>query len=481
MPFDLAKFAGIRVLVIGDLMIDEYLWGKVERISPEAPVPVVAVASESETLGGAGNVINNLVALGAKVSAVGTVGNDAAGKRLLDRFARMGVDSAGVVAVDDRPTICKTRVIAAHQQVVRIDREHIGPLAPSVQAALASAVRQGLPAVDLVLISDYGKGVVTAALVADLVAAAGGKPVVADPKGLDFAKYRGVDYLTPNRKEAGLAAGMDIAGEAGLDRAAQRLLETAGIKNLLVTLGKDGMALFCPGQEPVRIVAQARQVFDVSGAGDTVLAVFGLGLACGQSPSRAAEIANAAAGIVVGKVGTATVSPAELDQVLGVAAAGQAAVKHKSRDELAAICADLRRRGRRIVMTNGCFDLIHAGHIQLLTASRQYGDVLIVAIDDDASVTALKGAGRPVIGAAQRVAILNALDVVDYATVFATDKLAELIAAVKPDVLTKGSNLRLDQVAGREQVEALGGRVVLIPVAEDISASRIIAGIQNKG
>jgi len=478
MPFDLAKFAGVRVLVVGDLMIDEYLWGQVARISPEAPVPVVAVASESETLGGAGNVINNLVALGASVVAAGVVGTDAAGKRLLDRFAQMGVDSAGVVAVDDRPTIRKTRVIAAHQQVVRIDRERTGPLAPSVQTALAGAVRQALPAVDLVLVSDYGKGVVTAALIAELAAAT--KTVVADPKGLDFAKYRGVDFLTPNRKEAGLAAGLDIADDSDLERAASRLLETTGIKNLLVTLGKDGMALFCPGQEPVRIVAQSRQVFDVSGAGDTVLAVFGLGLACGQPPARAAAIANAAAGIVVGKVGTATVTPAELGQVLGPPA-DHLLVKRKSRDELGAICADLRRRGRRIVMTNGCFDLIHAGHIQLLTASRQFGDVLIVAVDDDASVTALKGPGRPVIGAGQRVAILNALDVVDYVTVFATDQLAGLIEAVQPDVLTKGSNLRLDQVAGREQVEALGGRVVLIPVAEDISASRIIAGIQNKG
>jgi len=478
MPFDLTKFAGVRVLVIGDLMIDEYLWGKVARISPEAPVPVVAVANESETLGGAGNVINNLAALGAKVFAVGAVGEDAAGKRLLARFEQMGVDGSGVVAVADRPTIRKTRVIASHQQVVRIDREHTGPLAGQAAAALAGAARRLLPAVDLVLISDYGKGVVTAGLIAEVVAAAGARPVVADPKGLDFARYRGVDYLTPNRREAGLAAGMEIAGDADLDRAARRLLETSGIKNLLVTLGKDGMALFCPGQEPARIVAQARQVFDVSGAGDTVLAVFGLGLACGSAPEQAAAMANAAAGIVVGKVGTATVTAAELEQALG---AVQAPAKHKTRDELAAVCADLRRQGRRIVMTNGCFDLIHAGHIQLLTASRQYGDVLIVAIDDDASVAALKGAGRPVIGAAQRVAILNALDVVDYVTVFATDQLAGLIAAIQPDVLTKGSNLRLDQVAGREQVQALGGRVVLVPVAEDISASRIIAGIQNKG
>jgi D-beta-D-heptose 7-phosphate kinase/D-beta-D-heptose 1-phosphate adenosyltransferase len=474
----LSHFSKIRVLVIGDLMIDEYLWGRVERISPEAPVPVVAVDGESETLGGAGNVVNNVVALGASAVAVGVVGADAAGHGLQDRFAHMGVDTCGVLQVHDRPTIRKTRVIASHQQVVRIDREKIGPLPASVQADLTRMACRALPDVDVVLVSDYGKGVVTAELIATLVTAKADKIIVVDPKGLDFGKYRGVDYLTPNRKEASLAAGMDIGGSAGLERVARHLLETAGVANLLITLGEDGMALFCPDKPFVHIPAQARQVFDVSGAGDTVLAVFGLSLACGTAPEQAAAMANAAAGIVVGKLGTATVTAAELEQALGMAALKLPA-KFKSPQELAKICGDLHRRGERIVMTNGCFDLIHAGHIQLLTASRRFGDVLVVAIDDDVSVAALKGPGRPVVGADQRVAILSALDPVDYVTVFATEKLADLIARVKPDVLTKGSNWRLDQVAGRRQVEDLGGRVVLIPVAEEISASRIIRGIQN--
>ncbi len=315
---NLTSFKDIQILVIGDLMIDEYLWGNVDRISPEAPVPVVAVKDESYTLGGAGNVINNLVAMGASVFVAGTAGTGTAGKQLISMLRDLGVDTRGIIEDRKRPTTKKTRVIASNQQVLRIDRETRTRITSDTLIKLTAHIEKILPKMDLVLISDYDKGLITRELILKTTAAANtsGIITIADPKGMDFSKYRSVSVLTPNRKEAGLAAGMEIISQEDLNRAGLKIMEETGLKRLLITCGKDGMLLFDKGRPPFRILSEARQVFDVSGAGDTVIAILGLAMASGADFKESASAANAAAGIVVAKVGTATVSPDELETAM---------------------------------------------------------------------------------------------------------------------------------------------------------------------
>ncbi|MDD9304520.1 MAG: D-glycero-beta-D-manno-heptose-7-phosphate kinase [Desulfobacter sp.] len=315
---DIDRFKDLRALVIGDLMIDEYLWGCVERISPEAPVPVVAVEKESQTLGGAGNVINNLVAMGAKVFAIGTAGTGKAGQMIFKKLKDLGVETSGIVSEKDRPTTRKTRVIASNQQVIRIDKEIKQRIKSHTLEKLVDIIESHIRQVDLIIISDYDKGLVTRELVARTVALARkhGVLTLADPKSLDFSKYHKVSVLTPNKKEAALAANMEILTLDDLETAAQKIMDLASLERLLITCGKDGMVLFergCPSQT---IASKARQVFDVSGAGDTVISLLGLGLAAGAGFAAAAMTANAAAGIVVAKVGTATPSVDELKQAM---------------------------------------------------------------------------------------------------------------------------------------------------------------------
>lgn len=480
MTTDISKFNRCRILVVGDLMLDEYVWGEVDRVSPEAPVQVLTVKSEDYTLGGAGNVVNNLVALEAKVAVAGVVGTGANGRLLIQKFKDLGVDASGVVQEPGRPTTRKTRVIAATQHLLRVDREARKSISEATQETLATFIEEKIPAADIVLISDYGKGLVTDTLLARITACARKhrKPAIADPKGLDFSKYSGVALLTPNKKEAALAAGIDITDDAGLSKAADKILATARVDRLLITCGKDGMVLFEPGREPFRVRAEARQVFDVSGAGDTVLAVLGLALAAGESYENAMTLANTAAGIVVEKIGTATVNQNELAAALKPWSYA-AEFKHKQKSELSAVVRDLKRKDRRIVMTNGCFDLLHPGHIMLFEESKKLGDVLVVAIDDDESVRALKGPGRPVVKARERVRIISALDSVDFVVVFSSRELDELIEIVRPDVLTKGSNYTSEKVLGGRMVEKHGGRVVLVPVIESTSSSSIINDIKT--
>ncbi len=315
---DIRQFRDIRVLVVGDLMIDEYLWGEVERISPEAPVPVVAVERESHTLGGAGNVINNLVSMKAAVSVIGTSGTGAAGALMLEKFRALGVETDGIVNEPDRPTTKKTRVIASNQQVVRIDKEIKKEIGRPTFEKIKRLLEQKADAADLIILSDYGKGLVTREIVISAVSAAQkrGIFVMADPKGLDFSKYKNVTVLTPNKREAALASGIDIETREDLFAAGERLLSQINLGKLLITCGKEGMALFSREEPPCRIRSEARQVFDVSGAGDTVISILGIALAAGASFRESAAAANAAAGIVVGKIGTATASADELSAAL---------------------------------------------------------------------------------------------------------------------------------------------------------------------
>jgi D-beta-D-heptose 7-phosphate kinase/D-beta-D-heptose 1-phosphate adenosyltransferase len=476
----IGNFKNCHILVVGDLMLDEYLWGEVDRISPEAPVQIVSVKNEEYTLGGSGNVVNNLVKLGAKVSAAGVVGPGKEGECLLEKFKALGVNTDSVIEAPDRFTTRKTRIIAANQHVLRIDRETRKDITEEISRMLIRNIMDQIQFVDVVLISDYGKGVVTPRLLSKITAVVKKrrKITIADPKGIDFTKYAEVAVLTPNKKEAGAAAGIEIETESDIVAAGRKILRSVSVDSLLITCGKDGMVLFERDKKPHKISAEARQVFDVSGAGDTVLAVLGLALASGATLKQGAALANTAAGIVVGKVGTATVSAQELNAALNPDQ-DPAALKQINFSELKDFSKELERQGKQVVLTNGCFDLLHTGHIQLFSASKRFGDVLVVAIDDDASVRKLKGSGRPVLGARERVRILSALDSIDYVVVFSSGELETIIETLRPAVLTKGSNYASDEVHGHEIITALDGRVELIPVIEDISSTRIIHTIKN--
>jgi D-beta-D-heptose 7-phosphate kinase/D-beta-D-heptose 1-phosphate adenosyltransferase len=477
---DLEGFSNLRVLVAGDFMLDEYLWGKVERISPEAPVAVVEVERETRTLGGAGNVVNNLVALGAQVEVLGLVGDDNPGHLLKQEMVRLGVGVDGLFADPARRTSRKTRVIGGSQQVVRIDRETRTPAPPAFEAAAREFLGARLPGLHALVLSDYAKGVLTPTLLQELIAQGRkyGHPVVVDPKGADYSGYTGATVITPNRKEAELAAGCSLARREDLVRAGATLRESLALDYLLITLGAEGMLLFTGGQPPLSIPTRAREVFDVSGAGDTVAALMALGLAQWGDPVLAAALANVGAGVVVGKVGTAPIYRAELARELGQ---GGTRLEEKIRTpaDLRLLVSQLQARGKKVVFTNGCFDLLHGGHIKFLEASKRLGDVLVVALDSDASVRQVKGEGRPVIGEDQRLRILAALAAVDFVTVFTSHQLPELLAGLRPDILTKGSNYPEDQIAGREIVQSYGGVVKLLPVTEAVSVTDLIQRIKN--
>ncbi|MDY6989560.1 MAG: D-glycero-beta-D-manno-heptose-7-phosphate kinase [Thermodesulfobacteriota bacterium] len=481
MNVDVSRFHGCRILVIGDLMIDEYLWGEVDRISPEAPVQVVSVLRDSTTLGGAGNVANNLVALGAQVAVAGIIGAGDKADSMIKMFTELGVDTTGLIQDPGRPTTRKTRIIGGHQHVLRIDRETRQEISEGQAEQVAQFVRDRIHQFDICLLSDYGKGLLTQTLLRQVLAEARkkGRPVIVDPKGLDFKKYAGATLITPNKKEASLATGIEMVDHESLMAAGKALLSEIPTQQVLITCGKDGMVLFEDGKVPYRIAANVRQVFDVSGAGDTVLAVLGLALASGTSLEEAAAVANVAAGVVVGKVGTASVSAEELTKALSPSAEALAG-KYKSVPELTDLANRLKAEGKTIVMTNGCFDLLHVGHVKLLSASKKMGDVLIVAIDDDDSVRILKGKDRPIIGAQERLGIISALDCVDHVTLFSTNDLENLIQAIRPDILTKGSNYTTETVLGRKIVERFKGRVALIQVTEPVSSTQIINQIKQQ-
>jgi D-beta-D-heptose 7-phosphate kinase/D-beta-D-heptose 1-phosphate adenosyltransferase len=477
---DLQRFSNCNILVIGDLMIDEYLWGDVERISPEAPVQIVEINHEEFTLGGAGNVINNLVALNAKVYAIGVAGLGHDGNLLMDMLRKLHVNIDGIIQDPKRPTTRKTRIIASNQHVLRIDRETKKEISGDTYQLMVDRLEKQIPFADIVLVSDYGKGTLTRPLLSRMVEICkkNKKMIIFDPKGLDFTKYSGVTLITPNKKEASLASNIEIKDEPTLFQAAALLFQKVEMEKLLITCGKDGMVLFEKNASPHQITTKAKQVFDVSGAGDTVLAVLGLALATGANFRKAATLANTAAGIVVGKMGTATVTQKELMSAINSGNIGISS-KYKEIAELKHLIYQLRLEGHKIVLTNGCFDLIHAGHIRLFSESKKLGDILIVAIDDDLSVRKLKGPGRPVIKQSNRVSILCALDSVDYVVVFSSEELLSLIDIVRPDFLTKGSNYKKEEVFGHQLVRKHGGTISTISITENISSSRIINNIKN--
>jgi len=473
-----ARTRDIRALVIGDLMLDEYLWGKTDRISPEAPVQVVDVMREDLRLGGAGNVVNNLVALGCEVSVCSVIGADDNGALLMQTFAGMGVDTEGLLEDPDRRTGKKTRVMAAHQQIVRIDRESKEALSPCFEARLIAWLKQNARNFNVLVVSDYLKGVLTPKVLVEIVAL--GKelniPVVVDPKGSDYTKYSGATILTPNKKEAEQSSGVSIVDEATLNMAAAKLMNELKLSALLITRSEAGMSLFRAGSEPLHIPTVAREVYDVTGAGDTVLAVLSLGLAAGLFFDDSARLANTAAGIVVGKLGTSTLKPAEILDEIG-REHRDSDNKIKNLDVLAELISAEKSRGKKIVFTNGCFDLLHVGHVKYLQKARSFGDILILGLNSDASIKRLKGEKRPLIGEEERAHILAALDCIDYVVVFDEDTPLNLIEALRPSVLVKGGDYTLDGVVGREVVEAAGGRVELVQFVDGKSTTNIIGKI----
>ena len=416
------------------------------------------------------------------MEVLGLVGDDNPGRLLHQEMTRLGVGVEGLFTDPGRRTSRKTRVIGAAQQVVRIDRETRTPAPPAFEAAARDFLAARLPEFHALVLSDYAKGVLTPGLVQELIARgrARGCPVVVDPKGADYSGYAGATVITPNRKEAELTAGASLARWDDLVHTGHRLRERLGLDYLLVTLGAEGLVLFARDRREMHLPTRAREVFDVSGAGDTVAALMALGLAQWGDPVLAATLANLAAGVVVGKVGTQPIFRAELARELGQEGT-RLEEKIRPLAELRLVLSQLQAQGKKVVFTNGCFDLLHGGHIKFLEESRRLGDALVVAVDSDASVRQVKGEGRPVIGEDQRVRILAALTAVDYVTVFTSGQLPEILAGLRPDVLTKGSNYPEAQVAGREIVAAYGGQVALIPVTETVSVTDLIQRIRNKG
>ncbi|MBK6941305.1 MAG: D-glycero-beta-D-manno-heptose 1-phosphate adenylyltransferase [Planctomycetes bacterium] len=468
----------VMVGVLGDLILDRYLRGDAERISPEAPIPVLDVRAEELRIGGAGNVVANVLAAGGRSAMCGVVGDDDGGRRLQDLLIEVGADIAAVVRDRSRPTIQKTRLLARSQQVLRYDREDRRPVAGAVEEALVRAVRATASASDVLVVSDYAKGTLTPAVLA--AAFASGKRVLVDPKGTDYTKYRGAYCITPNRHEAELATGVSISDAASLERAAAALFASTGVEVALITLGADGMFCAQRGGSSFHIRTEAKKVFDVTGAGDTVIALLARYLGAGVPLSSAVRIANAGAGVVVGKIGAGTVSPTELYHALGSEAASYEN-KRLPRARAAEIARDLREKAMRIVFTNGCFDLLHAGHVRYLAWARSQGDVLVVGVNSDDSVRRLKGPQRPFVAEEDRQTLLAALAAVDYVTVFDEDTPEALIREIRPDVLVKGADWEGKEVAGQSFVEAGGGRVVFAPLLEGRSTTNLAGRIQGTG
>jgi len=468
-------FRNLHILVVGDLMLDEYLWGRSERISPEAPVPIVNITGEDLRLGGAGNVANNLLSLGCRVRVASVVGNDADGKKLANLLGERDIDVEGLVWADDRSTSRKSRILASNQQMLRIDREVCTPITPVQEDHLLAQVREAIPHVQGILVSDYLKGVLTAKVLQEIIAMGREArcPVVVDPKGSDYAKYRGATLLTPNRKEAQLASGIPILDEQSLRTAGRKLSEALQLDALVLTRSEEGMTLFLKGGEEEHFPTLAREVFDVSGAGDTVLASLGACLASGISVSQAAKLSNLAAGIVVGKVGTSTVSPEEILEEVSHQHR-DSDLKIRSLSSLTRVLEADRLKGKTIVFTNGCFDLLHVGHVKYLQKARQLGDLLVLGLNSDASIRRLKGPKRPLIGEEERAHILAALDCIDYVVLFDEDTPLELIRQVRPHILVKGGDYKADDVVGKDFVESYGGRVELITFVAGKSTTNII-------
>jgi len=472
-----------RILVIGDLILDRYLWGEVDRISPEAPIPILRVARDREEirLGGAGSVVVNLATLGAHVAVCGVLGDDEAGRLFKRRLEEAGVETSGVFTARDRRTTLKTRMIARVQQVLRVDEEEVKVLPEDVAGQLRRYISRVVGGFDIVLVSDYDKGLLRSDIFPAIRNACRkcAKRVVVDPaREVDFELYRGAYLATPNRAETELAIGEKIKSVEQAEKAARSLREKYGFKAVVVTLDKEGMALLEANGKFSHFPTRPRMVYDVTGAGDMVLSVIGFALAGGVSLGEAARLANIAGGMEVERIGVAPLTRSEIRQEIleeGCSISG----KIKGRDELKVVLDEHRRRGETIAFTNGCFDLLHIGHLKLLEFAKRQANVLVVGINSDRSVHSLKGPGRPIFPEAERAQVLASLTSVDYVTIFEETTPGRLIELLRPDVLVKGEDWREKGVVGRETVESYGGRVIFAPLVKGVSTTGVLSRIRS--
>ena len=463
------------VLVVGDVMLDQYVWGEVDRISPEAPVPVLRATLRDEKPGGAANVAMNLAGLGACVTLVGFGGGDREQETLESLLADAGIEPL-LTAVPNAPTTTKLRILSGHRQMMRLDSEAAQAFSKDDYGRLLKRIFAVLPDASVVVLSDYAKGVLTEAVCQAVTREAHkhGIPVLVDPKSQSFARYRGATAICPNLKELAAATGEPAANLDQLLSAGQALLSSLEVKFMAVTLGEKGIAIL---QRNSRFHAPAvvRQVYDVSGAGDTVIAVLALAMACDAPIETAVQLANVAAGVVVSKVGTVPIQREELLGALSEEISLHMDEKVLQLDRLLSRITTWKSAGQRVVFTNGCFDILHIGHIRLLEEARRKGNRLIVGLNSDDSVRRLKGVLRPIVAESERAQILAALSAVDAMVVFDEDTPLRLIEAIRPDVLVKGGDYTEDTVIGAREVRAWGGRVELIPLAGDSSTTRLIA------
>ncbi len=472
-------FSSCNVVVAGDVMLDVYLWGDVGRISPEAPVPVVRVNEKTYALGGAGNVALNLAELGCRVCLLGIRGEDDAGDAVAKLLEEKTVTDK-VLAVEGYTTTTKTRVLGQGQQLVRLDEEVVSAIAEELEERLLAEFEALLPTADVVILSDYTKGFFSGGLTEVFIArcTAAKIPVFVDPKGDDWPRYAHATCITPNAGEFRQVCRTSVNDLEIIAEQAQGLIERFELDYLLITRGSEGMLLFDGDDVVTHFPAEAREVFDVSGAGDTVVGVAAAAFGCGWSMEAATRLANIAAGIVVEKVGTSPVSLLELEAAVRLSRDVRGD-KLFSLPDAQSMAGLWKGQGQRIVFTNGCFDLLHTGHIKLLHAAAQEGDRLVVGINSDDSVKRLKGNSRPVLPEQERAALLSAIGCVDMVILFSEDTPLYLISSLQPDVLVKGGDYTPETVVGRDVVEGYGGRVCLVPLKDGLSTTEIINSVKS--
>ena len=464
-----------KLLVVGDLMVDQYLWGSSDRISPEAPVPVINIDKRSKVLGGAGNVVNNLKSLGAEVDVISVIGRCKASNDLRELFNNIEINTDFLIQQDNRIVSKKSRIISSQQQVVRYDFESSDEISVLSQKKLLATFKKKFANYDLILLSDYGKGVLTSSVTSQIITLANSRKlkVLIDPKGIDFQKYKGAFLMTPNLKEASEATNLKIKNNDDLLKAIVKLKSDLNLKVSLVTMSEQGIAFF---DNKLHINPTiTKEVFDVTGAGDTVLASLGFALASDMKINDAVEFANLAAGVVVSKIGSATTTVQEIiDHKMSLSVTPSVS-RIKNIKEISDICNNLRENKTDVVFTNGCFDIIHLGHIKYLEAAKNLGDVLVVGLNSDRSVKRIKGQTRPINSEYDRAIVLAALKVVDYVVIFDEDTPYELIKLIEPNTLVKGNDYQDKEIVGEDIVN----KVVLVEFVSGKSTSKIIDKIKK--
>lgn len=469
----LGQFKKQKIMVLGDLMLDKYIFGEVDRVSQEAPVPVVKVKSDDFKLGGAANVAHNIVALGGKVILGGVIGQDETGKSFLLKLKELKIETGGVLIDKSRPTIKKTRVIAVNQQVLRLDYENVRPIDRKFQQQFLTWYKKNLKQVEVVVISDYAKGFLKADLMTQVIklAKTAKKKVLVDPKPEHRDTYRGAFMMTPNEAEA--RAMLEQGKELDTENLGSELQQKTGM-NILITRGAKGMSLFEKGKAAVNLPTEAKEVFDVTGAGDTATAVLALGISSDLDLKEAVNWANHAAGIIVGKFGTSVLEPKEFLKKFE-----KESEKLKEPAELLPILAQLKKKKKKVVFTNGCFDILHVGHIKYLKEAKKLGDVLVLGLNTDASIKKLKGKNRPIVNEINRAEMISALDCVDYIVFFAEKDPCQLIGLLKPDIHVKGGDYKIEALPETKVVRSYGGKVKILKFVEGFSTTDIIEKIKT--